>query len=198
MTVKELTDEQRAWLVKNFKNKKNDYLIAKLGVSHSSLHRFAREKGLKKTKQFQRKCQLAASCKGREVNKRNNWPPKGYAVPNRDIGGYKKGVTPEQRIGRRKNLLRIEKSAESRRETVRAERRRVLFGLPQRTKLKVVASPAKRSSFRYVMKKRGYITEKGSAIFYYDHNTNRGEHTEETAVKVHRFIIRELEEKIAI
>ena len=67
-----LTEKQQKWILLHFKNTKNDEIMLKLSISHSMLHRFARENGLTKTKQFQSKCQLEAAKKGREANKRNN------------------------------------------------------------------------------------------------------------------------------
>lgn len=45
-----LTEKQQAYIVRHFKNTKNDILMQKLGISHSALHRFAQEQGLKKNK----------------------------------------------------------------------------------------------------------------------------------------------------
>ena len=135
--------------------------MLKIGIKHSSLHRFARENGLKKTKQFQRKCQLATSKAAREVNKRNNWPPKGYVIPKREENCFKPGYSPIERWGEKKEHERIEKSAARRRVTILSEKRRVLFGLEQKTKLKVVKAPHVKSSYRYLLKKRGYIVYRG-------------------------------------
>jgi hypothetical protein len=186
-----LTEDQKNWIVKHFKNTKNDVIIEKLGINHSSLHRFARLMGLKKTKQFQKKCQAHATSEARKANQRNNWPPKGYKIPRRDEFSYKPGVTPEQRLGKKRNAERIRTSAAKRRETLKAEKRRVLFGLEQKTKLKVVAAPHKKVSYRYVLKKRGYIVTRGSNVVYYDSNTSRSERAERTATEKYRFIIKE-------
>lgn len=163
--------------------------MLKIGIKHSALHRFARENGLKKTKQFQRKCQLATAEAARLANKRNNWPPKGYVIPNRN--SFEKGITPEQRLGKEKNAERIRLSAESRRVTVKAEKRRVLFGLPQKTKLKVVSAPRAKLAYKYTLKVRGYITERGSSEIYFDQNTNRSDIVEKTATLRYRFRIKE-------
>lgn len=185
-----LSEKQEKWLKANFKNTKNDVIMEKLKITHSSLHRLARLMGLKKTRQFQKKCQLNAAKLANEVNRKNNWPPKGYEVPNRNR--FKAGVTPEQFLGKKKNAERIRKSAEARRKTVAAEKRRVLFGLPQRTKLKVVAAPHNKTAYRYTLKKRGYIVERGAKSIYYDENTNRNHTVEHTAMVKYRFSVQEL------
>lgn len=186
-----LTEYQQKWIIKHFKNTKNDVIMEKLKITHSTLHRFARLNGLKKTKQFQKGCQLNASKAARQANKRKNWPPKGYKIPRSEEFQFKPGVPIEKVIGKRKNAERLRKSAEKRRETVKAEKRRVLFGLDQKTKLKVVAAPHGKWSHKHTLKKRGYKVERGSRVVYYDQNTNRSERAERTATQKHHLIIKE-------
>jgi len=188
----DLTDKQKKWIITNFKNTKNDEIMLKIGIKHSALHRFARENGLKKTKQFQRKCQLATTEAARIANKRNNWPPKGYIIPNKEKRCFKPGQTNLERLGAKKERERIEKAAEARRKTVLAEKRRVLFGLPQKTKLKVVPAPRVKCSYRYLMRKRGYVVLRGSSEVYYTENTNRSETTEIRAFQKCRIHVKPL------
>lgn len=190
-----MIDEKTAkWIILHFKNTKNDYILSKFGISHSALHRFAREHGLRKTKQFQKKCQFAASKAARTANKLKGFPPKGYIIPKSEQYRFKPGETPEKRLGKKRNRLRIQKSAESRRKTLASEKRRVLFGLEQRTKLKVVAAPHAKASYRYTLKKRGYIVSRAAKIIFYDANTLRSDSVERTASDRYRFIFTELKE----
>ena len=53
-----LTPEQERWLVAHFRHTRNEEIGERLGISQSSLHRFARELGLTKTRQFMRKVRL--------------------------------------------------------------------------------------------------------------------------------------------
>lgn len=62
-----LTPENERWLIAHFKHTKNDVIMARLGLSHSTLHRIVRELGLKKTRQFMKKMQAAAASKAKEV-----------------------------------------------------------------------------------------------------------------------------------
>lgn len=190
--MSKLTDKQKSWIIKHFKNTKNDVILEKFNITHSALHRFARENGLKKTKQFQRKCQLNASAMANVVNRRNNWPPKGYKIPKSEEYRFKTGESLVKKLGKKKNQERIIKSAASRRNTVRAEKRRVLFGFDQKTKLKVVAAPPGKNAFRYVLKKRGYLVERGSPIVYFDDRTNRSTATEQTANSKYSFTIKQV------
>lgn len=188
----ELTDKQKKWIINHFKNTKNAEITSKLGISESSLHRFARENGLKKTKQFQSKCQLNATAKAKESHLKNKtYPPKGYIIPKSEEYRFKIGITPEKRLGNKKNQERIRKSAESRKLTVKAEKRRVLFGLEQKTKLKVVAAPHAKAAYRYTLKKRGYLVDRGGRTILWNDNTNRSDIVERTAQERYRFTLKQ-------
>lgn len=186
-----LSDKQKRWIVNHFKNTKNDEIIIKIGFSHSALHRFARENGLKKTKQFQKKCQAATTEAARLAHKRNNWPPKGYIIPKSAENRFKCGITPEKRLGKKKNRERIRKSTESRNKTIAAEKRRVLFGLDQRTKLKVFAAPHAEVAYRHILKKRGYLVERDGKEILYNENTDRSAVVEKTAFERYRFTLKQ-------
>lgn len=187
----ELTDKQKSWIIKRFRNTKNGEIMLKIGITHSSLHRFARANGLTKTKQFVRKCQAATTKAARVVNKRNNWPPKGYVIPKSVENRFKKGVTPSERLGKRKNAERIIKLANSRAETVKAEKRRVMFGLEQKTKLKVVSGGHLKAAYRYTLKKRGYIVARDARDILYNENTDRSAIVERTGSSKYKFNFKE-------
>lgn len=177
-----LTDRQRNWLIKHYKHTKNDEVMAKLGLTIAGLHRFARELGLKKSRQFMQRCQAATTEAARIANKARGWPPKGYRIPRGDEFGFKKGVTSAERLGPERNRERIRKAAESRRKTVAAEKRRILFGLPQRTKLKIGYSRMK-VHYRYELRKHGYQVAKGANEAFVVDGTVRSLAIEERAIK---------------
>lgn len=157
-----------------FKNTPNDVIMEKLEISFSTLHRTARALGLVKTKQFMRKCQRNAAAKARDSHIINGtFPPKGYIIPGSEENRFKAGVTNEQRLGARKNRKRIEKSAESRRQTWKEERARRLFGLPQQTKLRVRNYGRKMHVQAYHLRKRGYTVDYQSFTAWYDTDTHR-------------------------
>lgn len=191
-----LSEKQQLWILRHFKNTKNDEIMAKFNISHSSLHRFAREKSLKKTAKFQKQCQLNASREARKANKKNNWPPKGYIIPKSVENQFKKGITPAQRLGEKKNKQRILRLAESRRKTVESEKRRVLFGLEQKTKLKVIAAPSNKIAFKYTLKLRGYTCDRFSNTIFFDSSTNRSEKSEKTAKEKYFFRIEDSEKQL--
>lgn len=169
-----LTDKQLAWLDKHFKHTKNEDIARRLNISARSVNRIAKRRGLKKSSQFIRKCQLAAAEKANLSNRINGtYPPKGYKIPNREKYHFRKGVKPIDMLGAKREAERVAKSVESRRKTFRLEKARALYGLPRETKLNVVKRPRKQILMRYELKKRGYIIERGGFVAYYDENTRR-------------------------
>ena len=167
-----LTPEQERWLVKHFKHTRNEEIGERLGISQSSLHRFARELGLTKTRQFMRKVQRNAADKAKESHLRNGtYPPKGYRIPRSEEFQFKAGVTPVERLGKRRERKRIEKSAESLRKTRREEKARMLFGVPRKTR--VGKEPRGKTCQRWYLKKRGYILDERELIAYWTEDTRR-------------------------
>ena len=161
-------------LRKMFKNTPNDVIMEKLEISFSTLHRTARALGLVKTKQFMRKCQRNAADKARDSHIINGtFPPKGYIIPGSEENRFKAGVTSLQRLGARKERQRVEKSAESRRQTWKEERARRLFGLPQQTKLRVRNYGRKMHVQAHYLRKRGYTVDYQSFTAWYDTETHR-------------------------
>lgn len=71
MSTKDLTAEQLEWLKENFGNTTNQALAEKLGTSHRSITRMARELGLWKTKAFMSAMQRRASEHAARANRAN-------------------------------------------------------------------------------------------------------------------------------
>lgn len=183
-----LTPEQERWLVAHFRHTKNDDIMERLGISHSTLHRKARELGLTKTRQFMRKVQREAADKAKASHLRNGtYPPKGYIIPRSEEFRFKAGVTPVERLGKRGERKRIERSAESRRKTFREERARALFGVPRKTGLRVVREPRGKTCQRWYLKKRGYILDERELIAYWTEDTRRATILEGKPRKWYRF-----------
>lgn len=184
----DLTDKEVAYLTKHFKHMKNAELAAKLNIGERSVVRLARKFGLKKTAQFMRKCQQEMTEAAHASHLRNGtYPPKGFVIPNREAAQFKKGVTPEQRLGKKKNAERIRKAAESRAKTWKRERALTTFGLPQRTKLPVIPQPKKKIELRYYLKRCGYIVDDIARVAYYDENTRRGKRIEAKPQRWYKF-----------
>lgn len=183
-----LSDKQTAWLTKHFKHTKNAECAEKLGISPRSVNRLAKVLGLRKTPQFIRKCQQDAAQAAQDSHLRNNtYPPKGYVIPNREVGAFKKGETSLQRLGKRKETERVRKAAESLAKTRKSERARATFGLPQRTKLRVIPVPKAKVELRWYLKSRGYIVDDVARVAYYDENTRRGKRIESKPQRWYKF-----------
>lgn len=183
-----LSPKQEEYLVKHFKHTKNVVLAEKLGISQSSLHRLARNLGLKKTPQFMKKCQKESAAKAREYNLMNGvYPPKGTIVPGSEKYRFKKGERPVDRIGEKRERERIRKSAETRRATLKRERARVAFGLKQKTKLRIHRQSRRRTNLRWYLKKRGYTLDEELRIAYYDEDTKRATRLEKKGTQYYEF-----------
>ena len=183
-----LTPEQEAWLVKHFKNTKNDVLMERLGLKFSTFHRLVRQLGLKKTKQFMRKCQLATAEAAKASHIANGtYPPKGYRIPRSEEFQYKQGGKPWDRCGRRKWNRAIRNGAEKRKETFREDQCRRRWGLPQKTKLRVAQTPRQRLLDRSYLKKRGYILDEVNVIAYWTPETHRATRLEKMPRRFYKF-----------
>ena len=183
-----LTPEQEAWLVKHFKNTKNDVLMERLGLKFSTFHRIVRSLGLKKTKQFMRKCQRATAEAAKASHIANGtYPPKGYRIPRSEEFQYKQGGKPWDRCGRRKWNRAIRNGAEKRKETFREDQCRRRWGLPQKTKLRVAQTPRQRLLDRSYLKKRGYILDEVNVIAYWTPETQRATRLEKMPRRFYKF-----------
>lgn len=153
-----LTDEQQQWLRDNFATTLNKDCAAHLGISESSVHRWARQLGLTKDPDWFHalvldRCRMMAAV---------NRGPGNHGKKNLLIYGqphrFRKGQTNRERYGEEKERQRIAKAAAARRETIRKERQRIRWGLPQETKLRVISN-RKATYIRHSLKRAGYILQ---------------------------------------
>ena len=185
----ELTPEQERWLERHFKHTRNAEAAERLGISERSLIRIARRLGLAKSRQFMRAAQRNAADRARESHLRNGtYPPKGFIIPRSEEFRFKPGETSAQRIGKAGERRRIEKSAESRRRTFKEERSRRVFGLPQRTGLRVIRLPRYVAYQRYYLRKLGYIVPRGGFTAYYTPETRRSRRYEDRPRDSRRYV----------
>lgn len=91
------------------------------------------------------------------------------------------------RLGEERNKQRIAKIQASRTKTWKSERARATFGLPQRTKFRVIPQPRRKVELRWYLKSRGYIVDDVKRIVYYDENTRRGKRIEEKPQRWYKF-----------
>lgn len=183
-----LTPRQEAYLVRNFKNTKNDILMEKLGLKFSTFHRIVRQLGLKKTKQFIHKCQkeMAAAAKASHL-KNGTYPPKGHRFPRSEEFWHKKGEKPWDGIGRERWMEAHARGVEKRKKTFREEKARVNWGLTQKTKLRVISVPKQKIIDRSYLKKRGYILDEANVIAYWTPETHRATRLEARPRRFYKF-----------
>ena len=169
-----LTPEQERWLRDNYAETKNAELQEHLGIGESSLHRFARIMGLKKTPAFRSQCQHGAS----EAAKKW-WRVEGRFRPKKGLPEhlkahiYKKGDKPWARCSMETWKDAVRRGSEKRKQTFREEKARAHFGLEQRTKLHVTRQPREKVLARYYLKKLGYIIDEKNFVAYWNDDTVR-------------------------
>lgn len=69
-------------------------------------------------------------------------------------------------------------------ETYKKERRRVLFGFEQKTKLRVVKTPKTKSNLRIKLRKKGYEIARCGNVCYITENTQRSSICESNGIKL--------------
>lgn len=183
-----LTQDQVTYLVKHFKHTHNAELAEHLGISESTLHRLARKLGLKKSRQFMRKCQAATAAAARISHLAfNTYPPKGYRIPGSEKYQFVPGQSTKERIGEERWMAARMKARETRKETFRKERARAAFGLPQKTKLRVKQQPRQKVLDRCYLKRRGYIIDEADVVAYWTPDTRRATRMEARPRRYYKF-----------
>lgn len=173
-----MDDKLREWLIKHYKHTENKKISERFGLSMYHIHKYARDLGLKKSRQFMAKVAKQNSEKGCAVLKEKGYPPKGYIIPNADLG-RKRFIAKIRGKKQKKDHLR--KRMQTIKELRASEKRRVLFGLEQRTKYRVVKAPKYKLYMRCKMRKLGYIIERGSNEAYITKDTIRSTYYENKA-----------------
>jgi hypothetical protein len=190
-----LTDAQTKWLRKHFKHTKNDVIRERLGLSHSTLHRIARELGLKKTRQFMAKMQMAASMAGKAAIEAEDEAAKErrrqQANTNRNPERcFKKGKWSLAKCPPEKLSIINAKRAASWLKTRRADEVRLNWGLPTQTKFhfRRHLDPDKNRklcSLRNYLKRKGYeIPGRAGMAAYVTRETRRSAKMETKAKKL--------------
>lgn len=185
MSIKDLTQEQLEWLKENFGSTKNQKLANELGTSPRSITRMARKLGLWKTKEFISAMQLNASEHGARVNRANggNAGTKNLLVYGKAYR-FKAGESNRDRMSEEAFKEMHRRIGESRKETFRKEKRRVLFGLEQKTGLRVVQCPKEIISLRNNLRKHGYEIARASNEAIVSDNTRRSAIMETRAIQM--------------
>lgn len=194
-----ITQEQIDWLCKYFPEVDNHTLMKKSGMNNSLLHNLARKHGLRKSdkylkaiyKKVARKVKNICEKNGYYDSKRGKAPSEACIQANRE---YHREIREGKRehpliTMKKKSPVKYKKMLEHestlRKEMIRKETLRAVYGLERKTRLRNIVMCKYRKSqnhHRYNARKRGYIipsdySEEGNTryVIYYDDSTNRSE-----------------------
>lgn len=192
-----LTDEQREWFCRWFPEEENSRLMKASGMTHSTLHRFARELGLTKSPKGIKRIRKRQAAHIKRVCERNGYYDSMRGrQPSEACLKATVQMWQDIREGKREHPARImkrenprkyrkwmENRSKERKETIRKEMRRVLYGMERKTRLKCIVMckyTRRQVSHRHNALKRGYIimedcSEQGGERYniYYDNETKR-------------------------
>lgn len=203
-----LTEEQEAWLLMWYPVTENKRLAKAMGVCMEVVRNYARRLGMKGKSEAGmaaiRKRQAKAAAK---TNERNGCfdRKRGKPVSEATREGQRKRwqdvregrrLSPMEELKRRNPKAYAENmrlKSELRKEMIRKEQRRVLYGLERKTKLKVVVLKKYTQSqihHRRSALQRGYLLDEdcsegqpGRYVIYYDDETQRSAKFEANCIK---------------
>lgn len=157
----EWTDERIVVLQQYYNVESNEKVAERLGISTRTLTRKAKELGLRKSRAITKSTGLDDVV--RELH------------PDHSISEIAREVrTSTRTIQRIVNRLRLSRTKEQdsqlrsriRTKLLKSERARIVFGLDQRTNIKLVTNPSK-IRLRTKLKGEGYIVFRGNATIFY-------------------------------
>ena len=164
-----LTQEQIAYIRKNFANTPNRVLAGELGISMSAVsniqHRYRLMKSPEHLKAMHRLSGLASA---------DSWG--------------KIELTPEV----------LAKRATSYRQTFREEKARRTFGLGQKTKIKIRICPRAKTRQSYYLRRRGYIVDEAAQMAYWTDITKRATRLENKPRKYYGFKMLDMTSELSL
>jgi len=179
-----LTDEERVWMEEHFAHTKNEEVACHLRVSLRTAVRLAREMGLEKSAEFVRAMQANAVKHAVRANRGQGNAGKANLLKYGEAYQFKPGIGNKDRLSAEAISEMYRRSAETRKRTVMAERRRVAFGLEQQTALRVTKAPKAKVLLRHRLRKCGYVVPRASSDATITINTRRSATLEQRAEKM--------------
>lgn len=182
------TDGQIAWLRENFADTLNADLCEYLDCKETTLRILARSLGLHKSKAH--------------LERRKDKARKGlrrYYLTHKPTNNsahlrpycFKPGNDPRLLKGYADGFAR---GQAKRNQTIREEKARIAFGLPQRTKMNLKRQPRQKIEQRYYLRQLGYIIDDQNNIAYYTTDTTRAVKMEAGDVKRNYFKFKKYEQ----
>lgn len=170
----ELTKEQIDWLMTHYSHTKNQDICNKLSISEGMLRKLKKTYNLNKSEEFWAETKKNNLAKANKKLKELGYPNQinlrihqKKALENSRKTLQEKWQDEEWVKQRNKN------ASEAKKKLYRDERRRVLFGFEQKTKLRVINTPRKKVMLKHNLRKHGYEIEKYSNIAYINDNTKQ-------------------------
>ena len=195
-----LTDAQEAWLREVFPGAENRRVAKAMGVSESTMHRIAREYGLKKSEEGMRGIKRRQARAIRRKCESNGYYDslRGRGPSEATIEGYRRYVksdtyrnpyTVMREEHPRKYRQICKRKSEDRKRVIEEERKRIRLGLRRKTRLHLPVNnySTRECSRRYYALNHGYIVADRTdmehrRVIWYDDDTDRRERFEQTAV----------------
>lgn len=193
----DLNNDQREWFAHYYPKIENERLSKAMGISIESVRVQARQLGLEKSEaglRAIRRRQAKAMAKTNHKNgcydrKRGHAPSEATLEGNRRRweetrqGLRDSPVTMLRKHHPKRYQAAMEKKRQERKESIRKEKMRIIYGLERKTRLKVVVmKPYTRSQLhhRHSALQRGYLLDEdcsegqpGRYVIYYDDETQR-------------------------
>lgn len=178
MRIADWTEDMVGHLT-TFYNKKTDKVLAgELGVSTRTINRVARQLGLFKPKPVKLRDMMALQVIELFETHSNREISKTLGVSARTVAR----IILEHGLKRSKQQERDIRSRR-RKELIRLERARILFGLPQKTSIKVVTNN-RRINLKSKLRKEGYIFHPVENWAYYHGGMKRHHIQEQNGIKL--------------
>lgn len=178
-----LAETERDWMREHFSNTKNAEIAEHFGISPRTVVRIAHDMGLAKHPDFTKAMQRNASEHGARVNRATggNAGTKNLLLYGKAYQ-FKKGERQKDKMSVEAFEAMHRHIGEQRKKTIKAEKRRVLFGLEQKTKLRVVQAPKEKICLRNSLRKKGYKIARASNEVFITAATHRSEVMERRAM----------------
>lgn len=179
-----LSEAEQEWMRKNFGTTKNADITDHLGISPRTVVRIARDMGLNKTSDFTKAMQQNAADCAAKANRGVGNRGKENLLRYGKAYQFKKGERQKDKMSAEAFDAMHRHIGEQRKKTFKAEKHRVIFGLEQKTKLRVVQAPKEKICLRNGLRKKGYEIARASNEAFITAATHRSEVMERRAVSM--------------
>ena len=172
------------WLKENYANTPNKEIMEHFGITKAVLIRMVKQYRLRKSPEYLKAINRESLRLATKAAMSKGWPPKGYIIPKSEEARRKgQEKIAEMRADAEINAHWRKNISDGRKKLYKDEKRRVLFGLEQKTRIKVVSASHAKRCCRLKLRKLGYIIGRGESIAYWNSETKRNESKERTAQK---------------